>query len=612
MATFEIETPDGRRYRIEAPDGASEQDALAHFRKTVEQRAAPPIIGGTDPTGSTWENIAAGARKAVADTGRGFRQLGSYVGLGDRKAIQQEIDDAKRLDAPLMNTGGGITGNVIGHVGMALIPGMAAKVAAMLPQLARAAPGLNIAADALLAPKTIPGALALGGAQGFVQPTAGDESRAANTALGAVGSATIPTAIAAAKVGKSLVAPFTHAGQERLAGRALERFASNANTITSPPNAGPLVPGARPTLAEATGDIGLADLQRVLANNPEAKLPLVERQLANRAARETALRDIAGNPADRAAWVAAREAVAKENYGKAFAEVPTLTPWVKGQIAQLQKRPSFQEAWPQATRLAREEGLRLDPANTVQVAHYTKLALDDMIGGAEGHAQRALIGTRDKLVSLMESKDFAPAYRAARETYADMSKPINQIDVGQALLDKFQPALADYGATARQTAGRYADAMRNADVTAQRATGFKGATMANVLGPQQMQTAENVARDLARMTQAQELPQLAGGRQSLTAQNLIGQDLLGSVLGPLGLPKSWGASEIAGTALRPVSWAYKLPENKVLKALGVAAADADEAKRLLLAARKRGSLDALDELLPFVPALGSGGLLGLR
>lgn len=117
-----------------------------------------------DPTGSFMENVAAGAGKAVVDAGRGLRQIASNVPLLNRldalnpEKVQAEIDESRKLDAPLMRTGGGVTGNILGNVAMtAAIPGAS----------------------------SVGGATAIGAGLGAVQPVAEGESRLLNTAIGA-------------------------------------------------------------------------------------------------------------------------------------------------------------------------------------------------------------------------------------------------------------------------------------------------------------------------------------------------------------------------------------------------------------------------------------------
>jgi hypothetical protein len=157
------------------------------------------------------------------------------------------------------------------------------------------------------------------------------------------------------------------------------------------------------------------------------------------------------------------------------------------------------------------------------------------------------------------------------------------------------------------TPQKYAEAVRNIDQTAKTATGFRGARADRILSPDQMGTVENVARDLGRSANAQELGMARG---SPTAQNLVGQDILRQTLGPFGLPKGFADTAIADTLLRPVSFAYKAPEQRLMGLLGDAVIDPKEAKRLLEIARKKGMLRG-DKLIPYTGAPGTAGLLTL-
>jgi hypothetical protein len=166
---------------------------------------------------STLDRLAASAGKAVADTGRGLRQI--YASAADAvapqssnltslitgqrptrsAAIQSEIDDAKRLDAPLMATGAGVAGNIAGNVAMVLLPaagivrgaGVLAKTAQAVNATrgARAATAIGDAAGAVINPQTYLGAAGAGAALGAVQPVASDDSRLLNAGMGAAGGA---------------------------------------------------------------------------------------------------------------------------------------------------------------------------------------------------------------------------------------------------------------------------------------------------------------------------------------------------------------------------------------------------------------------------------------
>jgi len=143
---------------------------LQAMRQPAQQPAQQPTFAQAleqfDPTEgmSTFDRVAAGAGKSVADTWLGLRQL---VG----NASQEEVDNAREIGGPLMNTAGGMTGNIAGQVAqIAALPGIGAggRVAAAA---GRGLPFVNAA---------VQGA-AFAGSQGV----GAGESRIANTAAGA-------------------------------------------------------------------------------------------------------------------------------------------------------------------------------------------------------------------------------------------------------------------------------------------------------------------------------------------------------------------------------------------------------------------------------------------
>lgn len=187
MARYQVQSPDGQTHVIEGPDGATPDQVTAAAQQMLgdasgrEQRAAAQLAADRklyDPTNgmSTFERFAAGAGKAVADAGRGIGQL---VGV----TSQDSIDEAKRLDSPLMNTGAGVAGNIGGNVAMTLLPAGAVAKGAQAAGLARTAN----AARAFINPATYRGAIGAGATMGALQPVATGEDRGWNATAGALG-----------------------------------------------------------------------------------------------------------------------------------------------------------------------------------------------------------------------------------------------------------------------------------------------------------------------------------------------------------------------------------------------------------------------------------------
>lgn len=160
------------------------RDLFAESGVTIEKPSITDDMSGA-------ERFLAGAGKAFVDIGRGAKQLLAgdpnvdpdvFIGtampqgpkrdalrkkiLAERQAaitgIQDEINESRRIDAPLMDTNAGVAGNITGNI------------AASLP--AAFVPGANTAV----------GSTVIGATLGALQPTTTGESRLKNTAMGGV------------------------------------------------------------------------------------------------------------------------------------------------------------------------------------------------------------------------------------------------------------------------------------------------------------------------------------------------------------------------------------------------------------------------------------------
>lgn len=213
-------TDDARRL---AQAYAAARSAQAPSFANVESSATPTVseapARGPDPTEgmSGFDRFAAGAGKSIVDTGRGLAQLGvDFVNApatmtrairGEESVPQGRLDrataglqasqaEADRLDAPLMDTGSGLAGNVAGYGAQLLTPAAALRGTA--------------GARALL-PTTIAGNAAQGAALGAAQPLAEGDSRLENATWGGAfgaGGATLAKGVGALGTkAKTAIAP---------------------------------------------------------------------------------------------------------------------------------------------------------------------------------------------------------------------------------------------------------------------------------------------------------------------------------------------------------------------------------------------------------------------
>ncbi|MFT3818305.1 MAG: hypothetical protein QM750_11835 [Rubrivivax sp.] len=172
------------RYAGEAEVAGPWQKYRAAPTATAPGASSPPPVDPTEGM-SAFDRAAAGAGKAMSDAWLGIRGLTG-------NATAEEVEERRRLDAPLMNTAAGAVGNIAGQVGAALIPGGLIAGAGKLAGatgLARAGAALAQAGKSAMAPTTLRGAAALGAGTGALQPATDMGERLENAAWGAGGAA---------------------------------------------------------------------------------------------------------------------------------------------------------------------------------------------------------------------------------------------------------------------------------------------------------------------------------------------------------------------------------------------------------------------------------------
>lgn len=588
MATDLSSLYDALRNADAAGDTAGAQRLAAYIKTQSAPKSFDSVNGQLVPTGSPaakaaqspvsdsdTQNFLAGAGKATYDLGRG---AGQWLGLTSR----QDVADSRAQDAPLMKTKAGFAGDVTG------------TAADLLP--AALIPGAG----------TMAGAAAIGAGGGLLQPSTSTGETAANTALGAAAGPLgvgIGRGVGALYQGaKAAVMPFFQGGAQRVAANTLRAAAGGpqaarqaAQELTNP---GAVLPGVQPSVGELTSNGGLAQLQRTLQNN--SATDFTARDIANRGAMTSALDQMSGTAAQRATNVGLRADFTKPLYEQAE---QTLVAPDKG-LQSLLSRPSVQSAWERAQQLAAERGEQLEtpqmaaamgkavpidgapPLLSGKSLQYLRMGLSDLADsgpqqGMGAHERAALKGTLSDLNGWIGKN--VPALKAADSTYAWASRPLNQSDIAGQLRDKLVPALGDFGnGVPRVNANSYANALRNGDDLAANVVGRQNATLSGVMSPQQTTTLNQIGDQLARRANAAELGRAAG---SPTAQNLAGQNLLRSFLGPFGMSDTtlgrMAQSAVGKSIARPYGFVAQAAEPDVQKALTEAMLNPQKAAQIL-------------------------------
>jgi hypothetical protein len=545
-----------------------------------------------DPTAgmSTTEKVLAGAGKSMMDIVRSGKRVANMVGIGDYDEAAAKAD--QDLDKSLMDTTAGKVGKYGTDIALTFVPGLKGQkiLTEGVKTGARVLPRAAQATAQAAAPYI--GAAGSGAVLGAItSPEDMGEGAQMGALAGAAGEAGGRVLSAAYKGGKAVFEPLTEEGRNRVLKRTLERFATDPNKLRDPAlmPSDVTVPGRMPqlapgTLAEATLDPGIAQLQRAAASaSPDVASALAEARGRQVAGYKGILDELAGNDGKREFFDAARESAANQLYRGAEAGGLNMTTQLEGQMAELMKRPSVKTAVQQARNLAAEKGINITgKEGSVQGLHYVKKSLDDMIGAAKragnNNEASALIETQQNLLDFLRRA--SPGYGEAMDTYRAMSRPINQMDIGQTLRDKAIPALSDLsnGSLARVNASSYANALRNADATAARATGMRGAKMANVLDPDQLRAVESIGEDMARYATSQELGRVPG---SPTAQYLGAQNVIRQFLGPLGIPQSAADTMIGRITTGLLSFPFKLTQSQTEQLLARALTEPGVAAKIM-------------------------------
>lgn len=497
-------------------------------------------------------NFAQGVRKGVIDVGLGINQrfaegaryleskfggqdLNRALGWPTAQEIydktNQTIENRKTYYDPLMQTKAGIAGNVAGQVGGA-IP------SAFIPGAA-----------------TIRGGAAIGGLQGFLSPTTGNDSVLENTATGAALGGILPALFGAYRLGKSaLYDPFTETGIDKRAMGVLGKYGVKPEDLRNVDSVTTLT-GARPNMAEQISNPetaqAVARLQDNLATLPDQSRKFAVRNMENNEARLNVLRDLSGEGGAKTQAEAAREAAAQVNYGKAFNapfDVNKFPQQYKTDFNDLMAKPAIIEAQRIAEKEAANRGLSFDPNTNVQSLHLIKEGLDSLLikAEAQGSPTVGLTKTKTELVGFL--KNISMPYENARVNFADMSRPINQMNVAQQLIKQGTSPIPDLYGNPQLRVGGLLQAMRDEPALIKRATGglYGGdGTLRGLLDPvmgpplkysQLMAVADETGRKSAVLGAGM-------GSGSPTAQRSIGLDVLmgGGALatgGKLGVAKT--------------------------------------------------------------------------
>lgn len=294
------------------------------------------------------------------------------------------------------------------------------------------------------------GRVALGAAQGAAGAgmlPASDQDFWSNKAQqvglgGLLGGATPLVAAGARAVGQGLwnaarpvIQPTQFVGEGLAGAMNPQEAAQAASNIRG---AQQFVPGSMPTTAQVAQTPVMVQTEKAAANIPAFKTAVAQRAIDNNDARWQSLMGIAQTPEALQAARTAREDATFPLYSAAGDQTAN----AGKALVNLFQRPAMRQAAQQADQLAANRGETLvwpqqggDMSINGRALDYTNRALGDMIGSAKSSGNKELAsGLADAQGQLNAwTSRYIPAQRQAAQAYAQLSVPVNTMEVGQAI-----------------------------------------------------------------------------------------------------------------------------------------------------------------------------------
>ena len=516
MPEFIVTNPEGQKFRVNAPEGATQEEALAYAQNQFQPQEKPPV---TEQPTFREANFIEAMGRGMMDVYQGGAQLAiNTADLMNRK------QDSLAADAMMKVIGMNPFASGLKAAGKLLPEGFAEKynkkIEAELNQYNKLNPDFQwgrltggLATPLTFIPgakaATVTGKVATGAATGSIfslfQPVQDSEDffkeKGKQAAIGATIGASLPIAGKIFSITKSwmdeITKPLYKKGIYRDIAKFLrENITENRDKITKAiqksidtkdgKTVGQIIADANRDKADDFGGL-LVRLEKDLAKDSDI---LKSGFKAQQKTRSDIIGRIAGTEDDFARATSVRTANAEQNYARAF-EVPVRA---DQELANISKNRYVQEAIRTAQDLAEANGINPKERFT-EFLHYVKIGLDKQVGRTGDTAlakteQRAVERIKDKLTGWLGKKN--PLYEEARKQFQVDSAPINRMEVGRELQNALSTALE------KESPSTFTNALRNAPRMIKRASGFsRFQKLDDVLPKQDVSDVKKVASQLA-------------------------------------------------------------------------------------------------------------------
>lgn len=538
----------------------------------------PQIVGDAANAATNY-----GIRGINALTGAKIPELTTVTEAVNAQMNRLGIPEPKTPAEKLAQIAGGALGGAGLAKGLAGAVPQGSQAAAILAELGRG-PALQAAGAAA------------GGAGVMAAEKAGVENPLALAAIGM--TAGVIPGVGATAVGRTagaaaqLARPFTQAGREIVVGKTLNRLATNPTAAASNlENAAEIVPGSRPTVTQVSRDPGLIRAESAL---PDDRGVIAARKSEQNTARMRELDRIAGDDSTLLAATDKRGRTFSERAEPAFANAQPVqmgNAWINNpvlrKIQEIRETPAgarqtVRDALDEAQSLITQEGVDTSDVRVLYEIRKDLALLRDgeLSGPGKSGAERSnLKNAKREFNEVIKAVDSvielgAPGYREYMQLFAKRSIPVDQLKALQSLREKAVLAAPD-PVTGQPilSQAKFTNLLRNniaanpdyngvgPGVATMRATvpGTQERVLAK-LSSQQINTLDRIAADLDRSVADQASTMKAPG--SDTFKNLSVASVIGRILGDQAGALAAENSAVK-TAVRPLSYLYRVPDEQI-------------------------------------------------
>lgn len=409
------------------PGGKQDSSFVAGLEQGAGDVAATlsHIIPGSDD--SEIKNTLLGQQKIYGAQYGGDLKSGAGRFIGQTLTSAPLLAGAGEIAAPVLGAAGAPGAFIAGKGGMGAAP-LATRLIPRAASLATA------------------GAATGAGAAGLTS-SANEGSVGKQMAEGAVGGALLGPAAPAIEAGgaslargaKALIEPLTKQGPANIANRIVGAF---SRPPVGTPNAAEIVPGSTPTLAMATADPGLAQLEQTMRIGPHAdQFKALDAKNAN--ARTDLFEKLKGDEDSISALETARDAATKGKREAALA-AQTQPADIKPVLDKIDALLAGPEGKQKEVRTVLQEvrenlhDAKGNPETSAAMLYGVRKDINDLLSGKaskdRGSAQLAssqLQAVRGELDNAIQA--VAPGFKEYLKDYAALSKPIDEQQFLQSL-----------------------------------------------------------------------------------------------------------------------------------------------------------------------------------